>query len=100
MAAKQTVEEERRERAKKIAAPIEKAKKKKADEEALTHKEPEGDVRMTIWEHLAELRTRLTRAAIGVGIATIACWVYHEKLLHFLVIPYEIQWKLKNPTIP
>jgi sec-independent protein translocase protein TatC len=75
------------------------ANTKKSDD-ALTVTEPEDDVKMTIWEHIGELRSRLTKAAIGVGIGTIGCWIYHEKLLHWLVIPYETQWKLKNPTLP
>jgi sec-independent protein translocase protein TatC len=75
------------------------ANSKKTDD-SLAIAEPENDVKMTIWEHIGELRSRLTKAAIGVGIGTIACWIYHEKLLHWLVIPYEQQWKQKNPTLP
>jgi sec-independent protein translocase protein TatC len=76
------------------------AAKTNKTEEALVATEPESDVKMTIWEHIAELRSRMVKAAIGVGIGTIGCWVYHEKLLHWLVLPYETQWKAKNPTLP
>lgn len=53
---------------------------------------PEEEVRMTIWEHLAELRSRIIRAALGVLVSTIVCWVYHERLLALLVKPYERAW--------
>ena len=77
-----------------------KAAKKTDDDDSLSVKDPEDDVRMTIWEHLAELRGRLTRAAAGIAAGTIACWVYHEKLLHWLVMPYAIQWKQRFPNLP
>jgi len=62
--------------------------------------EPESDVRMTIWEHLAELRKRIVRAALGTLAGTIGCWVYRDKLLAWLVKPYEKQWKEHFPNIP
>jgi Sec-independent protein secretion pathway component TatC len=34
---------------------------------------PDG-VKMTIWEHLGELRKRVIRAAIGVIVTTIVGW--------------------------
>lgn len=62
---------------------------------------PERDLRMTIWEHLQELRTRLVRAAIGLGIGFSACWAYREKLLAWLVKPYEHAWfERKFPGAP
>ncbi len=76
------------------------AKTEMKPDDDLRAPEPEADVRMTIWEHLAELRGRLTRAAIGIAIGTIACWIYHEKLLHWLVIPYEVQWRARFPNLP
>jgi sec-independent protein translocase protein TatC len=54
--------------------------------------EPEADLKMTIWEHLGELRSRVVRAAIALGIATVAAWNFREKLLRILVIPYEKAW--------
>lgn len=63
--------------------------------------EPEADIKMTIWEHLGELRTRVVRAAIALAIATIACWNYREKLLALLVGPYEKAWVSRHlPGMP
>jgi sec-independent protein translocase protein TatC len=57
---------------------------------------PEADVKMTIWEHLGELRGRVVRAAIALGIATCACWIYRVKLLAWLTKPYEDAWFLRK----
>jgi sec-independent protein translocase protein TatC len=56
---------------------------------------PERDVRMTIWEHLDELRKRVIRAAAGVLVTTIAAWFFRVELLAWLVIPYQRTWFLK-----
>jgi sec-independent protein translocase protein TatC len=62
---------------------------------------PEDDVKMTIWEHLAELRTRLMRAAIGVLLGAIVAWNFKEKLLNWLQKPWENQWhERKLPGTP
>jgi sec-independent protein translocase protein TatC len=53
---------------------------------------PERDVKMTIWEHLDELRRRIVRAAIGVFAATIVAWVFRVQILAWLVIPYQRVW--------
>jgi sec-independent protein translocase protein TatC len=53
---------------------------------------PERDVKMTIWEHLDELRKRIIRAAIGVFAATIVAWVFRVEILAWLVIPYQRVW--------
>ncbi len=53
---------------------------------------PESDVKMTIWEHLEELRSRVIRAAIGMLVTTTVCWVYRVKLLAWLLVPYERAW--------
>jgi sec-independent protein translocase protein TatC len=53
---------------------------------------PEKDVKMTIWEHLDELRKRVIRAAIALGIGFAACWMYRKELLAWLVAPYAKQW--------
>ncbi len=62
--------------------------------------EPEDDVKMTIWEHLGELRKRIIRASIGTLLGAIVCWVYREQLLAWLVLPYEKQWKERFPNTP
>ena len=47
---------------------------------------------MTIWEHLAELRSRLIKVAMAVGIGTIFGWFVYPYLLDFLLVPFrEIQ---------
>jgi sec-independent protein translocase protein TatC len=48
--------------------------------------------RMTIWEHLDELRRRLIKIVIGVGITTVGAWTFHERLLGILVAPYQHTW--------
>jgi len=54
--------------------------------------DPEAELKMTIWEHLGELRVRVVRAAIALFICSIAAWNYREKLLAMLVGPYEKAW--------
>ena len=61
---------------------------------------PENEVKMTIWEHLGELRSRVTRAAIATFVGTMACWAYKVQLLALLTKPYEKQWKLQFPKTP
>ncbi len=53
---------------------------------------PERDVKMTIWEHLDELRKRLVRAAVAVGFGFIGSWTMRQQLLAWLVHPYERAW--------
>ncbi len=53
---------------------------------------PERDVRMTIWEHLEELRRRIIKAALGVISATVAAWCFRTQILSWLVTPYQHTW--------
>jgi sec-independent protein translocase protein TatC len=53
---------------------------------------PERDVKMTIWEHLDELRGRIVRCAIGVFAGTIVAWVFRVEILAWLIIPYQRVW--------
>jgi sec-independent protein translocase protein TatC len=53
---------------------------------------PERDVKMTIWEHLDELRGRVVRAAIGVFAGTLVAWVFRVEILAWLIIPYQRVW--------
>ncbi len=74
---------------------------KKASPDAPGAPSPERDVRMTIWEHLAELRNRVIKAALGLGIGAGVCWAYREKLLAWLMKPYEHAWVAhKFPGVP
>jgi sec-independent protein translocase protein TatC len=61
---------------------------------------PEDDVQMTIWEHLAELRMRVTHAALALLATTVLCWVMRERLLAWIVAPYEAEWAARFPTRP
>jgi sec-independent protein translocase protein TatC len=56
---------------------------------------PEKEVKMTIWEHLDELRGRIVRAAIGVFAATIVAWVFRVQILAWLIVPYQRVWMEK-----
>ena len=58
--------------------------------------EPEADVKMTIWEHLDELRKRIIRAAIGTLVTTGVCWAFRVPLLAWLLVPYEHAWRARN----
>jgi len=47
---------------------------------------------MTIWEHIAELRTRLFKIIIAVGIGAIAGWFLYPYVLELLKHPFnEVQ---------
>src|SRR5215472_16186912 len=56
---------------------------------------PERDVKMTIWEHLEELRRRIIKAAAGVLVTTIVAWAFRTELLAWHVAPYQRTWLLK-----
>jgi len=62
---------------------------------------PERDVRMTIWEHLEELRRRVIKAAAGVLLATIVAWFFRTQILAWLVTPYQQTWlkKFDKPLV-
>jgi sec-independent protein translocase protein TatC len=58
---------------------------------AKQQEEPEvaaHEARMTIFEHLAELRTRLIRAVVAVFVAAVVCWILYDPILDFLLRPY------------
>jgi sec-independent protein translocase protein TatC len=46
------------------------------------------EARMTIFEHLAELRSRLIKAMAAVVAGAIVCWILYPWLLDFLLQPY------------
>jgi sec-independent protein translocase protein TatC len=47
-----------------------------------------NDSRMTIWEHLAELRSRLIKVFICVAAAAVLGWIVYPYVLEFLRRPY------------
>ncbi len=50
----------------------------------------EGDgARMTLFEHLAELRRRVLYCAIAIVVTAIAGWFLYNPVLHFMTEPYR-----------
>jgi sec-independent protein translocase protein TatC len=70
------------------------------EEPELTHVDPEDDVKMTIWEHIGELRKRIVRAGIALVAGAILCWSFKDKLLDWVSEPYKVAWKIKFPDTP
>lgn len=58
----------------------------------------EGFVEQTLLEHLNELRKRLTWAALALVIGTIISFIFAQKLLLFLLEPYNSQLQTLRPT--
>lgn len=48
-------------------------------------KDPEG--RMSLGEHIGELRTRLFRASLGIALGAVAGWFVHNWVIHKLTRP-------------
>jgi sec-independent protein translocase protein TatC len=69
-------------------------------EPELAHVDPEGDVKMTIWEHLGEFRKRIVRAGIALVAGAVLCWNYKERLLEWIAKPCELQWVIRFPNTP
>jgi sec-independent protein translocase protein TatC len=44
--------------------------------------------RMTLIEHLTELRSRLMKCIIAVIIGGIVCWIFYNQIFKFLIDPY------------
>src|SRR6187551_1458992 len=58
--------------------------------------------RMTIWEHLAELRTRLIRCALALALGAAIGFFVYPYIVTFLVEPYKQvapDAKLYAPTL-
>jgi sec-independent protein translocase protein TatC len=53
---------------------------------ALPQEEETGG-QMTLLEHLEELRSRLVKVAIALGIATVASFVFAQQLVELLAVP-------------
>jgi sec-independent protein translocase protein TatC len=49
--------------------------------------------KMTIWEHLDELRSRVVRALIAYVIGASVAWGFREQILAWLWKPYAESWK-------
>lgn len=62
----------------------------------------DDDKRMTFTEHLGELRVRLIRIIVGIGIVFVVCFYFWDKLFAMLSYPLqskgmEIPWITNNP---
>ncbi len=54
---------------------------------------PEGDVPMSFWDHLAELRVRLMRAALGLLVGVVIGFWFVRELQSFLKAPLDRAWE-------
>ena len=54
---------------------------------------PEEDKVMSFWEHLDELRSRLTRAMIAYVVAMFVAWYFKDHLLKILADPFRKSWE-------
>ncbi len=62
---------------------------------------PEADVKMTIWEHLAEFRRRLIKSTVAVIVCMIAGWAFRLQIFKWLRVPFENAWAGAHlPGIP
>lgn len=50
--------------------------------------QPSDDGRMTIWEHLAELRSRIMKVFVAIALAAVIGWISFPYVLEFLQRPY------------
>lgn len=50
-------------------------------------KDPEG--RMTLVEHLAELRARLIKSVLAIVLGMVVAWIFYDELFHLLYDPFE-----------
>jgi sec-independent protein translocase protein TatC len=72
----------------------------KKEEPEVSHVDPEDDVKMTIWEHLGELRKRIVRAGVTLLAGAVICWTFKERLLDWIAMPFEAAWKIRYPNTP
>ena len=61
----------------------EKGDEEEASQEASAEVEPEH--KMTIWEHLEELRSRFVKAMAMIFITSIGAWYFRVKILAWLL---------------
>lgn len=54
---------------------------------------PEGDTPMSFFEHLAELRKRLTRAFVALLLTTLACYIFIDDITAFMQRPFALAWE-------
>lgn len=66
-------------------------------------KKPDGESpdeeiqgKMTIWEHLDELRWRVMKALGMMVVTAIIAWTFRVKILAWLLVPFEKAWVAHN----
>jgi len=57
---------------------------------------PEDDKVMSLWDHLDELRGRITRAALAYVVAMFAAWAVKDPILAWLWKPFVESWKAEK----
>lgn len=75
-----------------MATKAPKAAAKPAVEEA-DREIPEDDSPMTFWEHLDELRKRITYAVVALVAAVFVAWEVREPVLDALTQPFILAWR-------
>jgi sec-independent protein translocase protein TatC len=55
---------------------------------------------MSLMEHLDELRKRIVRAAIFLGLGFAVCWGFHDRLIDFIQAPLKQDGKSLNMIHP
>ena len=53
---------------------------------------PEGDQPMSFFDHLAELRKRLVRAALAIGTCFVLAYAFVDHLTQIVLRPYKLAW--------
>ena len=53
---------------------------------------PTGDVPMSFFDHLADLRRRLIRAATALTIGVVLCYAFVDHLTQLILRPYKLAW--------
>lgn len=56
-------------------------------------KEPEDDSIMSFWEHLDELRKRLTAAVLAYVVAVFVAWGFKDPIFAWTYEPFKRAWK-------
>lgn len=49
--------------------------------------DPYAEARMSVFEHLRELRTRFLKSFIAIAVGFAICWTWAEPLFEFLLVP-------------
>jgi len=56
---------------------------------ALKEREADASAAMPLTEHLRELRSRLVKSGIAIGLGMVVGWIYYDQLFTWLSAPFE-----------